>query len=161
MNTVSILCVSGLFFVACGSNNACPSGETMLNGVCSVSSSSTASNCSSGEVLTAQGCLEQNLQMCAATSGWNGVNCVPGSNFTTANGQSTDASQYWQEYHQCGNYMIQGYQTCTCIGGLVYSLQYNQCVYPTPTNTTGVGYSSTGQYCYNGYYYVNGQTVCR
>ena len=112
--------------VGCGSTN-CPSGQSLVNNVCTVSSGSTAA-CSLGQVLTAQGCLTQNIQTCGANFGWNGGSCVPEISTQTGAGSPQDASQYFSRYGECGRNMIPGYMTCTCVGNLVYSLQYMECI---------------------------------
>lgn len=132
LSSFSIVFLTGLVLIACGSNNgSCPTGSDLMNGTCI---SSLGSN----------GATHTNTNAANAAS----------------NGQSADATQYWNEYRQCGANMVMGNQTCTCINGLVFSIHYNQCVYPTQTGS-GSGVSTTHTYCYNGYYYVNNQLVCR
>ncbi len=120
---LALLALSLFLVVACGSNGSgCPTGESMLNGVCTTSGA------------------------------YSTVGVVTATPTPSGPVQSADATDYWNHYRQCGVNMAQGYQTCTCVGGLVYSIQYMRCVYPTqgqaPTN------------CTNGWHYLNGVPTC-
>ena len=150
--------------VACGSNNTnCASGQSLVNGVCTANSAYTGTSCVSGQVLTQQGCLSQNVQLCGYSAGWNGSSCIPevsGTTTTTTNTGTTltaDATDYWNKYRQCGNYMAWGNQTCTCLYGLVYSPQYMNCISP---NQSGTVAQPGTPYCTNGWRYVNGVPTC-
>jgi hypothetical protein len=162
---LSILALSALFFVACGNSD-------------NTTASPSVAACAVNQVQTAQGCLYTNPQMCGQTAGWNGSSCVPA---TTAPGLvgSTDATQYWNQYHQCsGQNMIQGYNTCTCVNGTTFSVQYDACIQQQYGVGTGGGYNNgyggggyiggggyvtiNGVPCYNGVgYTMYGQPYCR
>jgi hypothetical protein len=92
-----------ILLTACGSGN-CPTGQTMMNNVCTNTQGLNGQQCALGQLQSTQyGCLQTNINGCNGNMGWSpqANSCVPGTQVTQY-GQQTGYG--FNQYPQQGQY---------------------------------------------------------